>query len=621
LAIIRMISRDPGSFRAFQQRLTTVGKIRLGVYNGRYPEKIDTFRFTSPDEQLVKAAADAYGGTAEQWTPNGSKTPQWEVISEAKELPVYLVHGQSLEPWYEAWAGGRTCVRRCDGVTNKITDEPCVCIPADGSASPLAKKDLCKPTIRVQVMLQEVPGLGSWLMESHGENAVSEISAFEQLVRAASVPIPAVLRLREETRREWNFDKKKFDTKNFYVPWFDVSVVTSRQVALGGDALSRALQAAGAPAALSGDRRAAIEAAPAPVQPPPDIDAIRPMILADIEMADGMDGPAGLNAIRAKLEQRGIDDQKVKDAWNSKRVAFEYQSTQLSTQPGDPGYEAIVAVETAEPVDVSRPYRVLVTGSRTWTDVAKLDEQLDIANMTHRGRMVLVHGACPTGADALAEAWARKNRVPVETYPADWDRLGKSAGFKRNQLMVDTRPDVVLSFNRCGSNGTEHCTDAAEKAGLKVLRFTDDTLPGRKEPCLNPYCANDLETFCGFTPNQHMEHHGAAAIIEADYAAGRIPDQGQDGLPLDGGPGDGLAVEGTVEGEASPLPSLPEGDYDADELYTGLITGGGLQTPPLTTTQVQSLISKTFGVHHTHASGYQLAQLRAGLKSGAVSWR
>jgi hypothetical protein len=676
VAIIRMINtRDPGEFREFQQRMVPVGKIRLGTYNGRYPEKLSTFRFTSEDGDKVRAAAAAYGGTAEQWTPQGSKTPQWEVISEAKAIPVYLVNGQSLDPWYEAWAGGRTCVRRCDGVTNKITDTPCVCIPADGSAPKLAVKDLCKPTIRVQVMLVEVPGLGSWLMESHGENACAEISAFGPFVAAARTQIPAVLRLREENRREWNPNKKGgpgFESKSFYVPWFDISAITMQQVAVGGDALTQALRAAGGSAALgAGPAQAAIEARPvsAPVPPPaaapdaPDVDKLRPMILADIELQETREG---LDAIKEKLKARGINDRRVIDAWLSKANALTAAAGLAEVRRVN---EAAIASGTT-----GRPYRVLVTGSRTWTDAGKLEEQLGIALMTHRGRMVLVSGACPTGADRLAEEWAERNDVPVERYPADWDGQGKSAGFARNQAMVATFPDIVLSFNRGESKGTEHCTAAAEAAGLKVLRFTDDTPIEREAPRLvtgiekrvtdprldaltggREFFADDLPQYDeavsrGASHRDIVEAGGPAHWLATDdqdraYEAAergahredyRVGDTVTFGgieftkireMPriedmLFADPGE--AVEGAVE--AAPgrvaLPDVPTGDYDADELYTMLMTGASQQNPPLTTKELNALILRTFPAAAVElVGGYELARLRAGLKSGAVQWR
>lgn len=51
------------------------------------------------------------------------------------------------------------------------------------------------------------------------------------------------------------------------------------------------------------------------------------------------------------------------------------------------------------------PYRVLVTGSRDWptpeTVWAALNDIRDEALITDR-RLVVVHGACPRGADAHA---------------------------------------------------------------------------------------------------------------------------------------------------------------------------------------------------------------------------
>ena len=46
--------------------------------------------------------------------------------------------------------------------------------------------------------------------------------------------------------------------------------------------------------------------------------------------------------------------------------------------------------------------RVLVTGSRTWTDTSALRDALAAA--WGDGSAVLVTGACPRGADRLAEA-------------------------------------------------------------------------------------------------------------------------------------------------------------------------------------------------------------------------
>jgi YspA, cpYpsA-related SLOG family len=123
-------------------------------------------------------------------------------------------------------------------------------------------------------------------------------------------------------------------------------------------------------------------------------------------------------------------------------------------------------------------YRILITGSRTWADRALLSFELGVA-IGESGRelrhVVLVHGACPSGADAIAAALATSWGYRQEAHPADWRPGGvfdRSAGFRRNAEMIATRPDVVLAFIRDGSAGATHCAGLAEKAGIPVRRFT-----------------------------------------------------------------------------------------------------------------------------------------------------
>ena len=122
-------------------------------------------------------------------------------------------------------------------------------------------------------------------------------------------------------------------------------------------------------------------------------------------------------------------------------------------------------------------YRILVTGSRTWEDEAairaELCEEMQRAFMLGM-RPVIVHGACPRGADAMADRLARElaPAVGVEPHPADWDRLGKAAGFRRNDEMARLGAIACLAFIRDGSRGASHCADRAQALGIPVRRFT-----------------------------------------------------------------------------------------------------------------------------------------------------
>ena len=123
------------------------------------------------------------------------------------------------------------------------------------------------------------------------------------------------------------------------------------------------------------------------------------------------------------------------------------------------------------------PYRVLVTGSRTWTDKQAIWQALaTIARELPADRdLIVVEGACPNGADRIAYEWASSFGAIVEAHPALWRNHGvynPQAGLARNRRMVELGADVVLAFIRNGSRGASHCADLAEQAGIPVKRWT-----------------------------------------------------------------------------------------------------------------------------------------------------
>lgn len=111
--------------------------------------------------------------------------------------------------------------------------------------------------------------------------------------------------------------------------------------------------------------------------------------------------------------------------------------------------------------------RVIVTGSRSYDRADLIEQRLDALGP---GPHTIVHGACPTGADAIADKLARERGWPVETYEADWRKLGRSAGPIRNARMVADGADLVIAFpSQTGkSNGTRNCIRIARRAGIPV---------------------------------------------------------------------------------------------------------------------------------------------------------
>lgn len=135
---------------------------------------------------------------------------------------------------------------------------------------------------------------------------------------------------------------------------------------------------------------------------------------------------------------------------------------------------------------MSAPKRVLVTGSRGWSNRPAIDGALYLAwEHVGGGRPILVSGACPTGADAIAEyIWAKHvgsdfiERHPAQNY-GDWPACGPI----RNKAMVEMGADICASFigpcssPRCrikgahDSHGATGCADLAEAAGIETWRY------------------------------------------------------------------------------------------------------------------------------------------------------
>ena len=131
--------------------------------------------------------------------------------------------------------------------------------------------------------------------------------------------------------------------------------------------------------------------------------------------------------------------------------------------------------------------RILITASRDWTDRETMRAALTDAVSAHTGRVVVVEGGAH-GGDKLAASVAIGEGWSVEEYPVNsWYQDGvfnRLAGLERNQLMVDTRPDVCIAFAMpCSkpphktmaphtSHGVSDCIARAKRAGIPVKVVT-----------------------------------------------------------------------------------------------------------------------------------------------------
>lgn len=207
-----------------QRRHAELGRIRLGDKGDRgQPQKLSSFRFTSPSEAYIRDLAEIYGGTPQPWDNAGKG--EWELYTTATSIPVIAVKG-GLSQWMEYWQGGG-CIHRCDGEVNVLTGSPCdleeqVKTRVRGQDVWVNPHAEAKPTTRLSLMLPELDAIGVWRMESHGWNAAAEIPAVAELAQYVGDLVPAYLHLVERRK------VKDGRTSRFVVPVLDLRIGQAR---------------------------------------------------------------------------------------------------------------------------------------------------------------------------------------------------------------------------------------------------------------------------------------------------------------------------------------------------------------------------------------------------------
>jgi hypothetical protein len=71
------------------------------------------------------------------------------------------------------------------------------------------------------------------------------------------------------------------------------------------------------------------------------------------------------------------------------------------------------------------------------------------------------------GVDRLGLQWAKDCDIPIEEYPAEWDRLKEAAGTIRNVRMAE-KAEALIAIWDGNSPGTKHMITIAKHKKLKV---------------------------------------------------------------------------------------------------------------------------------------------------------
>jgi len=115
--------------------------------------------------------------------------------------------------------------------------------------------------------------------------------------------------------------------------------------------------------------------------------------------------------------------------------------------------------------------KLAIIGSRSFNDVAFISSELDKLFESNRLDLIVSGGA--RGADSIGAEWARSKGIPCKVHLPDWDRYGKSAGFIRNELIINDC-DAVIAFWDGKSRGTLHSINLAKKKGRELTILKKD---------------------------------------------------------------------------------------------------------------------------------------------------
>lgn len=112
-------------------------------------------------------------------------------------------------------------------------------------------------------------------------------------------------------------------------------------------------------------------------------------------------------------------------------------------------------------------FKVIVAGSRDFTDYELLKRKLDVILASKVDEGIVVISGTARGADKLGERYAKERGYEISSKPADWDRYGKAAGHRRNAEMAD-EGDALVAFWDGKSRGTAGMIELAKKKNLLV---------------------------------------------------------------------------------------------------------------------------------------------------------
>ncbi|MBD2722207.1 DUF2493 domain-containing protein [Hymenobacter armeniacus] len=112
--------------------------------------------------------------------------------------------------------------------------------------------------------------------------------------------------------------------------------------------------------------------------------------------------------------------------------------------------------------------RVAVIGSRSFANYEQLARELDALALAEGQPITLIVSGGATGADTLAERYARERSIPTRVFLPDFKTFGRKATLVRNKDVVSAA-DVVWAVWDGVSKGTAHALRESRRLGIRTI--------------------------------------------------------------------------------------------------------------------------------------------------------
>lgn len=112
-----------------------------------------------------------------------------------------------------------------------------------------------------------------------------------------------------------------------------------------------------------------------------------------------------------------------------------------------------------------------VVGSRTFTNYELL--KIEISNLLKEYSIKTIISGGASGADTLAERYAKEMGLHLKIIKPEWSKYGKKAGYIRN-VEIWNNSDLGIAFWDGQSTGTAHSFEIAKKQNktIKIVNYS-----------------------------------------------------------------------------------------------------------------------------------------------------